>query len=114
MSTTLSKAEKANTQSIVAEVKKTWTQTRVSIMSDGWKGMRERQLLNFFVNNLYDTIFLKSVDASDAVKYATLLFNILDLVVEEVGEDLVIQVVMDNASNYKKVGEMLMKKMTRL
>ncbi|KAK2635563.1 hypothetical protein Ddye_030355 [Dipteronia dyeriana] len=76
--------------------------------------MRVRQLLNFLVNNLYGTVFLKSVDASDVVKDATLLFELLDSVVEDVGEDLVIQVVMDNASNYKKAGEMLMKKRTRL
>ncbi|KAK2646644.1 hypothetical protein Ddye_021839 [Dipteronia dyeriana] len=114
LSTTLLMAEEANTQSIVAEVKKTWIQTGVSIMSDGWKDMRGRQLLNFLVNNPYGTVFLKSVDASDVVKDATLLFELLDSVVEEVGEDLVIQVVTDNASNYKKAGEMLMKKRTRL
>ncbi|KAK2652713.1 hypothetical protein Ddye_012569 [Dipteronia dyeriana] len=62
----------------------------------------------------YGTVFLKLVDASDVVKDATLLFELLDSVVEEVGEDLVIQVVTDNASNYKKAGEMLMKKRTRL
>ncbi|KAK2648527.1 hypothetical protein Ddye_016016 [Dipteronia dyeriana] len=114
LSTTFLMAEEANTQSIVAEVKKTWIQTGVSIMSDGWKDMRGRQMLNFLVNNLYGTVFLKSVDASDVVKDATLLFELLDSVVEEVGEDLMIQVVTDNASNYKKVGEMLMKKRTRL
>ena len=59
-------------------------------------------------------MFLKSIDASEAVKDATLLFNLLDSVVEEVGENLVVQVVTDNASNYKKAGEMLMKKRTRL
>ncbi|KAK1571252.1 hypothetical protein Q3G72_014081 [Acer saccharum] len=55
-----------------------------------------------------------SVDASDVVKDATMLFNLLDEVVEEVGEDIVVQVVTDNASNYKKAGEMLMKKRTWL
>ncbi|KAK2646477.1 hypothetical protein Ddye_021672 [Dipteronia dyeriana] len=60
------------------------------------------------------TVFLKSVDASDAIKDATLLFNLLDLMVEEVGEDLVIQVVMVITSNYKKAGEMLMQKRKRL
>ncbi|KAK3198780.1 hypothetical protein Dsin_022195 [Dipteronia sinensis] len=89
LSTTLLIAKEANTQEIVAVVKKTWSQTRVSIMSD-------------------------SVDASDAGKDATLLFNLLDYVVEEVREDLMVQVVTDNASNYKKVDEMLMKKRTQI
>ncbi|KAK1584274.1 hypothetical protein Q3G72_031480 [Acer saccharum] len=81
----------------------------------GWvEDMRGRQLINFLVNNPYGTMFLKSVDVSDTINYATLLFNLLDRVVEEVGEDLVVQVVTDNASNCKKAGEMLMEKRKRL
>ncbi|KAK1588359.1 hypothetical protein Q3G72_022456 [Acer saccharum] len=83
-------------------------------MSNAWKDIKGRQLINFFVNNPHGTVFLKSIDASDVVKNATLLFNLLDSVVEEVGEDFVVQVVTDNASNYKKAGEMLMKKRTQL
>ncbi|KAK1565650.1 hypothetical protein Q3G72_031716 [Acer saccharum] len=114
LSTSLLIKGESNTQAIVDEVKKTWSQTRVSIMSDGWKDIRGRQLINFLVNNPHGTVFLKSIDASDVVKDATLLFNLLDSVVEEVGEDYVVRVVTDNASNYKKAGEMLMKKRTRL
>ncbi|KAK3212700.1 hypothetical protein Dsin_017406 [Dipteronia sinensis] len=65
-------------------------------MSDVCMDMRERQLINFIANNLDGTMFLKSVDASYAVKDATLLFILLDSMVEEVGEDLVVQVVKDN------------------
>ncbi|GFP92431.1 hypothetical protein PHJA_001387300 [Phtheirospermum japonicum] len=59
-------------------------------------------------------VFLKSVDASDAIKDANLIFKLLDEVVEEVGEDIVVQVVTDNASNYKLAGKKLMEKRTRL
>ncbi|CAK8571066.1 unnamed protein product [Lathyrus sativus] len=38
----------------------------------------------------------------------------IDVVVEEVGEDNVVQVVTDNAANYKVVGEMLMQKRIKL
>ncbi|KAK2653663.1 hypothetical protein Ddye_013519 [Dipteronia dyeriana] len=65
-------------------------------MSDGWKDMRGRRLINFLVNDLHGTMLLKSVDDSDAIKDATILFCLLDLVVEEVGEDPVVQVVKDN------------------
>ncbi|KAK3225991.1 hypothetical protein Dsin_005853 [Dipteronia sinensis] len=114
LSTSLLLKAEGKTQAVVEDVKKTWAKTGVSIMSDGWKDMRGRQLINFLVNNPYGTVFLKSVDASDAIKEATLLFNLLDSVIEEVGEDLVVQVVTDNASNYKKAGEMLMEKRKRL
>lgn len=41
------------------------------------------------------------------VKDATMLFKLLDEMVEEVGEKNVIQVVTDNASNYVKAGKLL-------
>ncbi|KAK1587289.1 hypothetical protein Q3G72_011444 [Acer saccharum] len=114
LSTTILKEEESNTQAIVAEVKKTWTQTGVSIIFDGWKDMRGRHLINLLVNNPHGTIFLRSVDASDVIKDAKLLFKLLNEVVEEVGEELVVQVVTDNTSNYKAAGEMLMEKRPRL
>ncbi|KAK2646422.1 hypothetical protein Ddye_021617 [Dipteronia dyeriana] len=114
LSTSLLLKAEGKTQAVVDDVKKTWSKTKMSIMSDEWKDMRGRQLINFLVNNPYGTVFLKSVDASDAIKDATLLFNLLDSVIEEVGEDIVVQVVTDNASNYKKTGEMLMEKRKRL
>ncbi|KAK0603225.1 hypothetical protein LWI29_002651 [Acer saccharum] len=69
LSTTILNAEEENTKAIVADVKKTWTQTRVSIMSDGWKDMRGRQLINFLVNNPHGTVFLKSIDASNVSNF---------------------------------------------
>ncbi|KAL6519452.1 hypothetical protein OROGR_018772 [Orobanche gracilis] len=114
LSTWILDEEVKTTQSIVDEVKKTWSQTGVSILSDGWKDIRGRQLINFIVNNPHGSVFLKSVDASDAVKDAKMLCELLDEVVMEVGEDIVIQVVTDNASNYKAAGDLLMAKRPRL
>ena len=47
------------------------------------------------------------VDASDKVKDATLLFELLDEIIQEVGEKNVVQVITDNASNYVLAGKML-------
>ena len=114
LSTTILNKEVDSTKEVVDSLKISWKRTGVSIMSDGWKDMRGRQLINFLVNNPKGTVFLKSVDASDVVKDANLLFKLLDEVVEEVGEDIVLQVVTDNAANYKKAGELLMQKRKRL
>ncbi|XP_019095600.1 PREDICTED: uncharacterized protein LOC104763276 [Camelina sativa] len=46
-------------------------------------------------------------DILKVVKYATLLFQLLDKIVEEVGEENVVLVVMDNESNYVKAGKLL-------
>ena len=53
------------------------------------------------------TMFLKSVDASDRVKDANLLFQLLDEVITKVGVTNVVQVITDNASNYVLAGKML-------
>ncbi|KAL5148359.1 hypothetical protein HKD37_13G035408 [Glycine soja] len=46
------------------------------------------------------TIFLKSVAGSNFVKTCEKLFELLDAIVEEVGEENIVQVVIDNGSNY--------------
>ena len=55
-------------------------------------------------------MFLRSVDASDRVKDAHLLFQLLDEVVGEVGVVNVVQIITDNTSNYVLAGKMLEEK----
>ncbi|XP_021971525.1 uncharacterized protein LOC110866690 [Helianthus annuus] len=108
------KEEVKTTTEMVNDIKATWKITGVSLLSDGWSDMRNRSLINFLVNNQYDTVFLKTVDASNCVKDAQKIFELLDGVIEEIMEDIVVQVVTDNVSNYKKAEEMLMKKRKKL
>ena len=42
------------------------------------------------------------------------MFKYLDEVVKEIGEENVVQVIIDNASNYVNIGTRLMEKMERL
>ncbi|CAA0840621.1 hAT dimerisation domain-containing protein, partial [Striga hermonthica] len=79
-----------------------------TIMSDGWTDGKNRALINFLVNSPAGTFFLKSVDVSDFIKNGELIFNYLDDIVNEIGEDNVIQVITDNASNFVKAGKKLM------
>ncbi|XP_038695504.1 uncharacterized protein LOC119992784 [Tripterygium wilfordii] len=104
------KEELDTSEKIVNDIKKTWAHTGVSILSDGWTDISGRTLINFLVNNPNGTVFLRCVDASEHVKDADLLFKLLDGIVEEVGEELVVQFVTDNASNYKPAGKILMEK----
>ena len=60
------------------------------------------------------TVFLYSLDTSDISKTKEKVFKMLDDVVEEVGEENVVQVVTDNAANYKSAGKMLMEKRKNL
>ena len=92
------------------EFKESWSKTGCTIMSDGWTDTRSRTILNFLIACPKGTMFLKSVDASDQVKDAQLLFRLLDEVVEEVGVQNVVQVITDNASNYVAAGKLLEEK----
>ena len=47
-------------------------------MSDGWIDRKERSLVNFLVNSLRGTMFMKSIDDSSMVKMGEKLFELLD------------------------------------
>ena len=57
---------------------------------------------------------LKSIDTSDISKNAENLFQLLDSLVQEIGEENVVQVVTDSASAYVSTGEKLMEKRCKI
>jgi len=83
-------------------------------MTNGWTDRKRRNILNFLVNSLRGSVFLKSIDASNVCKIAEKIFKTIDDIVEEVGENNVIQVVIDIVAIYKAVGELLMQKRKKL
>ncbi|CAN1825189.1 hypothetical protein LINPERHAP1_LOCUS31067 [Linum perenne] len=85
-----------------------------TIMSDGWTDTRRRSICNFLVNSPKGTVFVESIDTSSFSKNAEKVFEMLDNVVEKVGEENVIQIVTDNAAAYKAAGTKLMEKRKHL
>jgi len=79
-------------------------------MSDGWTNQKDRTLIKFLVNCPKRTMFMKYVVASAHIKDAWLLFDLLDMFIQEVGLQHVVQVITDNATNYVVVGKMLMER----
>ncbi|XP_059658347.1 uncharacterized protein LOC132304614 [Cornus florida] len=67
-----------------------------------------------YYNSPSGTIFLSSRDTSDISKTGQMVFEMLDEIVEKVREENVVQVVTNNAYNYKLAGEMLMEKRKKL
>ena len=84
--------------------------TRKKKALDSWSDKKRRSICNFLVNSPKGTIFLYSIDTSDISKTAEKVCQMLDEVVDRVGEENVVQLVTDNAANYKLAGEMLMQK----
>ena len=55
-------------------------------------------------------VFLKLVDASNNIKDQKYIYELLKIVIKEVGRKNVVQIVIDNRSTFVKVGKLLMKK----
>ncbi|RHN50129.1 putative ribonuclease H-like domain-containing protein [Medicago truncatula] len=102
------------TNEALEEHRAMWKVTGCTIMVDGSVDAESRTIINLLVNSPNGTFFLKSIDATDMLESPDKLFRILDNIVEEVGEENVVQIVTDNTPFCRAVGEMLMEKRTRL
>jgi hypothetical protein len=102
--------EKLDYASRLEELKASWEITRCTVMSYGWTDQKGKTLLNLLVNCPRGTMFVKSVDASTHVKDASLLCDMLDKFIREVGSQHVVQVITNNAANYVVAGRMLMQR----
>ncbi|KAL7191367.1 hypothetical protein ACSBR2_023442 [Camellia fascicularis] len=84
-------------------------------MCDGWSSLTRQHIINFLVYCNRGTIFHKSIDASNIIsRTAEYYFGLLDKVVDEIGEQYVVQVVTDNEPALKAAGKMLMRKRKHL
>ena len=52
-------------------------------------------------------MFLKSIDCSGKVKDKHFITNLLKEIINEVGHENVVQIITDNAKNYKGAGEII-------
>ncbi|XP_028230525.1 uncharacterized protein LOC114410798 [Glycine soja] len=106
----LLKKEVEYTKNLMEGHREQWVKYGYTITSDAWTDRKQRCIINFLINSQAGTMFLKYVDGSDFVKTGEKLFELLDAIVEEVGEENVVQVVTDNGSNYVLAGKLLEEK----
>ncbi|KAH1213767.1 hypothetical protein GmHk_14G041657 [Glycine max] len=102
------------TDVMLQEFRDEWKKTGCSIMSDGWIDKKRRSICNFLVNSPKGTVFLYSLDTSDISKMTDKVLKMMDNVVNFVGEKNVVQVITNNAVNYKAARELLMQKREHL
>nr|VDC61642.1 unnamed protein product [Brassica rapa] len=55
---------------------------------DGWRFCGAKDIVNFLVNSPKGSVFIRSKEVSEVVKDATMLFKLLDEMVEEAGKSL--------------------------
>jgi len=94
--------------------KEQWQQFGCSLMSNAWTDGNQRCLINFLVHSGARTMFIKSIDASKFVKTGKKIFELFDAVVEEIGEENIVQVIADNGSNYVLAGKFLKEKRPKI
>ncbi|XP_040967013.1 uncharacterized protein [Gossypium hirsutum] len=85
-------------------------------MCDGWtNSLNQMHIINFLVYCSKGTIFWKSVDVSSVrSRDAEFYYRLLDSVVEEIGENYIVQIVTDNEAAMKAAGKKLMLKRQHL
>ncbi|GER51741.1 hAT transposon superfamily [Striga asiatica] len=89
------------------EYKSSWAVTGCSILADSWRDCRDRTLINILVSCPRGVYFVCSVDATGLVDDANYLYKLLDKVVEEMGEENVVQVITQNTPSYRAAGKMI-------
>ncbi|KAK2646545.1 hypothetical protein Ddye_021740 [Dipteronia dyeriana] len=114
MSCHLLQEEIATIRNNLVEYRASWGITGCSIMADSWLDTDGRTLINFLVSSPHGLCFVSSVDATDMVEDELSLFKLLDKVVEETGEENVVQVITKNTLSYKAAGKMLEEKRRNL
>jgi len=57
-----------------------------------------------------ELLFLSFVDTSNKSKTADKVFEMLDVIMDRIGEENMVQVISDNATNYKEAGKLLVGK----
>eukprot|EP01018_Ginkgo_biloba_P017795 Gb_36198 [translate_table: standard] len=105
--TTILKRSKERLINKLTSIKDTWKHTGCTIISDGWSDIKHRPIINVLVYYPEGVLFVKAVDAMDHKKTSEFIFKILEEVVLEVGEENVVQIVTDSASNYVGAGKMI-------
>ncbi|XP_054824760.1 uncharacterized protein LOC129322470 [Prosopis cineraria] len=98
---------KKEVQLLVDECRSFWAETGCTIMADDWQDQKNRQLINFLIYCPRRIVFIKSVDASDIVKDAQNLCNLFMDMVAFAGANNIVNLVTDNAANYKAAGRLL-------
>lgn len=92
-------------------IRDTWATTGCSIIVDGWKNKKGRNLMNFLVDCPWGPICFKLCDISSFSDDVDALVLLFEQVIVEIGVENVVQVVSHSASEcMKSVGSCLMDK----
>ena len=87
-----------------------WPTYWCTIMCDGWSSRSRNPIINFMIYCDKNMICYSSVDTTNIPKTTNYIFSLMD----KVGEENVVQLVIDNETSFKVVGILLMEKRKHL
>ena len=79
-------------------------------MCDGWSSRNRKPIVNFMIYCDRSMIYHISVDITNISKTVDYIFSLMDKVVDEVGEENIMQVVTDNEASFRAAGHLLIEK----
>ncbi len=91
----------------LSKMTNSWNEHGVSIVSNGWKNVKGEPLISVLHVSINGGIFLSTYDYSLKFKTAINIAEPLLEMIERIGPYNVIQVISDNATNYKEVGAII-------
>nr|CAN59935.1 hypothetical protein VITISV_001877 [Vitis vinifera] len=94
----------------ITTLKAKWPIYGCTIMCDGWSSRTKKPIINFMIYCDRSMIYHSSVDTTNIPKTANDIFSLMDKVIEEVGEENIVQVVTDNEASFKAADMLLMEK----
>ena len=95
-------------------LKAKWPIYGCTIMCDGWSSRIRKSIINFIVYCDISMIYLSSVDTTNIHKTTDYIFSLMDKIVEEAGEENIVQVVTDNEASFKVADMLLIEKRKHL
>ena len=79
-----------------------------------WSDLDQRAFININANSPGEAIFLKSFEVSKGTITMLYIKDIISSVLEEIGSDNVVQLIVDNITNFECAGNMLIGKYPQL
>lgn len=100
--------EVSEIEGYISTLKSKWPEYGCTIMCDGWSTKNRHPIINFMIYCDRAMIYHTSVDCTNKRKTADFLLSLMNNVIDEIGEQNVVQVVTDSEAANKAAGTKLM------
>lgn len=101
---TLLQQEKTHVNTLLQPFRNSWKKKGVSLCSDGWTDRQKRPLINVMAASGENSMFLKAFDTSGNLKDTDYVASLFQEIIDEEGADNIVQIITDNAGNFKAAG----------